>query len=61
MPDSKKVEYLAKRLDKLPSADGKTLHKMVQFHHDSPGLRKVRRDIAAAIIAVLDRYEEEAE
>lgn len=48
----KAVELYEKRLDTLPHPEG--LVRLVQFSHDSPGLRKLRRQIAEALVILLE-------
>lgn len=46
------VDLLEKRLNTLYHPDG--IIRMVQFDHDSPGLRKLRRQIAEAVVLTLE-------
>lgn len=46
------VDVLYDNLGRIPHPDG--LVKLVQFSHDSPGLRKVRRQIAEGLVMLLE-------
>jgi hypothetical protein len=43
---------IEKHLDRLPHDEG--LIRLVMFNHDSPGLRKLRRQIAEALVKLLE-------
>lgn len=47
------VGAIEKRLDKLVHPEAGII-KLVQFNHDSPGLRKLRRQISEALILQLE-------
>lgn len=46
------VELIHKRLDMLPHEDG--LIRLMQFSHDSPGLRKLRRQVSEALVGLIE-------
>lgn len=52
----KAVRKLEKRLSSLPHPDG--LVRLVMFDHDSPGLKKLRRQIAEAIVMLFENDDE---
>lgn len=47
------VELISKRLDTLPHEDA-GLIRLMQFSHDSAGLRLLRRQIGEAIVGLLE-------
>ncbi|BCP41454.1 hypothetical protein MINTMi27_15470 [Mycobacterium intracellulare] len=47
------ADFLEKRLDLLEHPEG--VQKLVQFTHDSPGLRKVKRRLAESLVLTLER------
>jgi len=51
------TDYLEKRLDKLIHPEAGLL-RLVMFDHDSPGLQKLRRQIAEALVLTLEREHE---
>lgn len=54
------VKVLESRLDTLPYTDEKgqlELVGLMQFHHDSPGLRVLRHKIASALVDLLVKDE----
>ena len=48
------IDHLVNRLDCLECPDG-DLIKLVQFHHQSPGLIALRRKMATAIVYELEK------
>lgn len=52
----KAVAKLEKRLNSLPHPDG--LVRMVMFDHDSPGLKKLRKQIAEAVVLLFENDDE---
>jgi len=48
------VDLLDKHLDKLPHGDD--VLRLVQFGHDSPGVRGLRRRIAEALVLLLESH-----
>lgn len=48
------VDLICANLDRLQHPAG--VVRLVQFAHDSPGLRKVRRQIAEALVMLLESH-----
>jgi hypothetical protein len=51
------ADYLEKRLDKLIHPEAGLL-RLVMFDHDSPGLQRLRRQIAEALVLTIEREHE---
>jgi hypothetical protein len=51
------VEALENRIDKLPHPEV-GLIRLVNFSHESPGLRTLRRQICEALVMVLEEQHE---
>lgn len=49
------VDVICDNLDRLQDPSGVVV-RLVQFAHDSPGLRKLRRQIAQALVLLLESH-----